>query len=180
LILTNNEDLAKKFDKAVFPGTQGGPLMHVIAGKAVNFAEDAKPEFREYAQQIVTNAKALASALMERGYHVVSNGTDNHLLLVDLRPTAPDTTGKQASLWLEQAGIITNKNTVPKDDRSPFQCSGLRLGTPALTTRGLKEEDMATVAELLDRAVKSEGDDATLQQVRSEVVELCKQFAMPH
>jgi glycine hydroxymethyltransferase len=180
LILTNNEDLAKKFDKAVFPGTQGGPLMHVIAGKAVNFAENLKPEFKDYAQQIVTNSKTLGAELMNHGYHLVSNGTDNHLLLVDLRPTAPETSGKQAALWLEQAGIITNKNTVPKDERSPFQCSGLRLGTAALTTRGLKENDMKSVAQLVDRAIKSEGDDQTLNEVRSDVVDLCKQFPMPH
>jgi glycine hydroxymethyltransferase len=180
LILTNNQELAKKFDKAVFPGTQGGPLMHVIAAKAVNFAEDLKPEFQNYAQQIVTNAKTLGAELIERGYHLVSNGTDNHLMLVDLRQTAPETSGKQAALWLEQAGIITNKNTVPKDERSPFQTSGLRLGTSALTTRGFKENDMKPVADLLHRGIKSKGDGATLQQIRNEVVELCKQFPMPH
>jgi len=180
LILTNNQELAKKFDKAVFPGTQGGPLMHVIAAKAVNFAEDLKPEFQNYAQQIVTNAKTLGAELIERGYHLVSNGTDNHLMLVDLRQTAPETSGKQAALWLEQAGIITNKNTVPKDERSPFQTSGLRLGTSALTTRGFKENDMKPVADLLHRGIKSKGDGATLQQIRNEVVDLCKQFPMPH
>ncbi|MEE9211700.1 MAG: serine hydroxymethyltransferase, partial [Phycisphaeraceae bacterium] len=180
LILTNDEALAKKIDKAVFPGTQGGPLMHVIAGKAVCFGEALKPEFKQYAQQIVANAKTLADELMKRGYHVCSRGTDNHLMLLDLRRTADDLTGKDAALWLEQAGIITNKNTVPNDDRAPFVTSGLRLGTPAVTTRGLKEPQMKRVADLIDRVLASAGSQKVLEQVRAQVSELCRQFPMPH
>jgi glycine hydroxymethyltransferase len=180
LIMTNDEELAKKFDKAVFPGTQGGPLMHVVAAKAVCFGEALQPEFKDYAKQTVANAKALAAALMDKGYKLASNGTDNHLVLLDLRRSAGDLTGKQAATWLETAGIIANKNTVPQDERSPFTTSGVRLGTPALTTRGLKEDDIHNAAELIHRVIESGGDEATLDAVRSDVVDLCKQFPMPH
>ncbi len=180
LILTNDADLAAKIDKAVFPGTQGGPLMHVIAGKAVCFGEALKPAFKEYARQIVANAKVLAHELMSRGYHLSSRGTDNHLLLIDLRGTDSELTGKQAALWLEQAGIITNKNTVSREQRSPFQTSGVRLGTPALTTRGLRGPQMKQVADLIDRAIKSAGDEGKLAAIRREVEALCRQFPMPH
>ena len=180
LVMTNDEEIAKKIDKAVFPGTQGGPLMHVIAGKAVAFGEALKPEFKEYGAQVVKNAAALAEALKSHGYSLTSNGTENHLMVIDLRKTADDLTGKQAALWLEQSGIIVNKNTVPKDERSPFQTSGVRLGTPALTTRGLKEADMPAVADLMHRAIASKGDEATIAKVRQEVQAMCQKFPMPH
>jgi len=180
LILSNDPGLAKKFNSAVFPGTQGGPLMHVIAAKAVAFGENLKPEFTAYAKQVVTNAAALAQSLTDKGYALASGGTDNHLLLIDLRPTDPDLTGKEAAAWLETAGIITNMNTVPNETRSPFKTSGIRIGTPALTTRGLKEDAMQEVAALIDRVLTSKGDQAQLDAVRNDVVELCKRYPMPH
>lgn len=180
LILTDDEDLAKKFNKAVFPGTQGGPLMHVIAAKAIAFGEALRPEFKTYGTQVVANAKRLASELMSKGYKLASNGTDNHLILIDLRPTDADLTGKDAALWLEQAGIIANMNTVPNETRSPFKTSGVRMGTPALTTRGLGEDEMAEVAELINRVLTSKGDEAKIAAVRADVLELCKRFPMPH
>jgi len=167
-------------DKWVFPGTQGGPLMHVIAGKAVALGEALRPEFKTYQQQILSNAQALAEALRARGYRLVSGGTDTHLMLVDLRDVHPDLTGKTAEGWLEQAGIIVNKNMIPFDQRKPTQTSGLRLGTPALTTRGMKEREMATVAELLHQAMSSEGNEEKLQRIRGQVRELCAQFPVPH
>jgi glycine hydroxymethyltransferase len=180
LILTNDEELAKQFNKGVFPGTQGGPLMHVVAAKAVAFHEALQPSFKDYAVQIVKNAKVLADDLIDRGYKLASRGTDNHLLLIDLRPTTPELTGKEAALWLEKAGIIANMNTVPNETRTPFQTSGVRMGTPALTTRGLKENDLPEVADLIDRVFKSEGNETRLAKVRHEVVDLCKRFPMPH
>ncbi len=180
LILTDDEDLAKKFNKAVFPGSQGGPLMHVIAGKAVCFGEALKPEFKQYAAQTVANAKALAEALTGRGYRLASRGTDNHLMLIDLRKTHPELTGQDAAGWLEAAGIVTNMNTVTQDERSPMKTSGVRLGTPALTTRGMTEAPMSEVADFIDRALDSAGDTAVLDAIRGEVVELCKKFPMPH
>ena len=180
LILTNDEDLAKKIDKAVFPGTQGGPLMHVIAGKAVCFGEALKPEFRKYAQQTVKNAKALATELVARGFHLSSCGTDNHLMLIDLRRTDSELTGKEAATWLEKAGIIANMNTVSQETRSPLKTSGIRLGTPALTTRGMTEAQMKIIGELIWRAIASKGDQATLDSLRHKVVDLCKKFPMPH
>ncbi len=165
-------------DKWVFPGSQGGPLMHVIAGKAVAFGEALRPEFKEYQKQIVVNARALAEALAARGYRLVSGGTDNHLMLVDLRPAFADVTGKDAEAWLEQAGMITNKNMIPFDERKPTQTSGLRLGTPALTTRGLGPAEMSRVAELLHAALSTRGEALGLQRVREEVREMCKQFPL--
>jgi len=167
-------------DKWVFPGTQGGPLMHVIAGKATAFGEALRPEFKEYQQQIINNAQALAEALRARGYRLVSGGTDTHLMLVDLRDVHPDLTGKQAQDWLEEAGIITNKNMIPYDQRKPTQTSGLRLGTPALTTRGLKEPQMAVVAELVHQVLLAKGDQAAMQRIRGQVRDLCTQFPVPH
>ncbi len=180
LIMTDDEELAKKIDKAVFPGNQGGPLMHVIAGKAVAFGEALQPQFTDYCQRVVANAATLADALMQKGYHLVSRGTDNHLMLVDLRKTSDDLTGKQAALWLEQSGIIVNKNTVPQEQRSPFTTSGLRIGTPATTTRGLGQPQMHQIAEWIDRTIVGEGDEQVISAVRSEVSELCRQFSMPH
>ncbi|MEM8496059.1 MAG: serine hydroxymethyltransferase, partial [Planctomycetota bacterium] len=169
-----------QFNRAVFPGSQGGPLMHVIAAKAVAFGEALKPEFKAYAQQVVDNAQALAKALNDKGYKLASGGTDNHLLLIDLRATDAELTGKVAALWLEQAGIITNMNTVPNETRSPFQTSGVRLGTPALTTRGLKQADMPEVAGLIDAALRSGGDESKLAAVNADVVKLSQRFPMPH
>ena len=180
LILTNDEELAKQIDRAVFPGNQGGPLMHVIAGKAVAFGEALEPPFTDYCRQVVKNAAVLAEALMARGYHLTSRGTDNHLMLVDLRKNSPDLTGKAAAQWLEQAGIIVNKNTVPLEERSPFATSGLRIGTPATTTRGLKEPQMKQIADWIDRVIRAGGAEQTIREVRSEVTDLCRRFPIPH
>jgi glycine hydroxymethyltransferase len=167
---------AKAIDKAVFPGTQGGPLMHVIAAKAVAFREALQPEFTTYCGQVVSNAKTLAAALMERGFHVVSGGTDNHLMLVDLRNKG--LTGKAAEQALDRAGITVNKNTVPKETQSPFVTSGIRIGTPAVTTRGMKDAEMRRIAELIDRALAVAADEAALQQLRLEVRELAAAFPL--
>jgi glycine hydroxymethyltransferase len=171
---------AQAVDKTVFPGIQGGPLMHVIAGKAVAFAEALRPGFKAYQQQILTNAGALAESLAEAGYRLVSGGTDNHLMLVDLRTVLPDVTGRMAENWLERACIIVNKNMIPFDDRRPAETSGLRLGTPALTTRGMKPDQMKTIAQLIHRVLDSRGDDQVVQQVCGEVRQLCEQFPLPH
>ncbi|MDB5358219.1 MAG: glyA [Phycisphaerales bacterium] len=180
LILTNDEDLNKAINRSVFPGSQGGPLMHIVAAKAVAFGESLRPEFKTYARQIVKNAKALADALIAKGYRLVSGGTDNHLMLVDLRARNAELTGADVEKALEAAGIISNKNGVPNDTRPPTQTSGLRLGTPAITTRGLKEADMATVAAFIDRAVLAKGNTDGLAKIRGEVAEFCKKFPMPH
>ncbi len=180
LVMTNDEAIAKKIDKAVFPGTQGGPLMHAIAGKAVCFGEALKDEFKDYAQQVVANGQALAAGLMDKGWALSSNGTDNHLVLIDLRRTDPELTGRDGAQWLDNAGIITNKNTVMGDERSPMVTSGIRLGTPALTTRGFKAEQIEQTVELIDRVLRSGGDEATANAVRGEVVDLCSQFPMPY
>ena len=179
LVLTNDADLAARIDRAVFPGIQGGPLMHVIAGKAVALAEALQPAFADYCRAVVRNAAALSARLMHRGYHLVSRGTDNHLMLMDLRPTCPDLTGQTAAGWLEQAGIIVNKNTVLRDERSPVQTSGLRLGTPAITTRGLGEEQMPVVADWIDAVLRGDGDAAVIEKVRAAVADLCAQYPMP-
>jgi glycine hydroxymethyltransferase len=180
LILTNDEELAKLVNRSVFPGSQGGPLMHIIAAKAVAFGEDLRPEFKTYAQQIVENAKALAAELTKKGYRIVSGGTDNHLMLVDLRALNPDLTGIEVAVALEKAGIISNYNGVPNDPRPPRVTSGIRLGTPALTTRGLKENDIATVADFIHRAILGKSDDAKLAAIKGEVAQFAKRFPMPH
>ncbi|CAN5654257.1 serine hydroxymethyltransferase [soil metagenome] len=167
---------AKAIDKAVFPTLQGGPLEHVIAAKAVAFFEAAQPEFRTYATQVVANAQALARALATEGFRLVSGGTDNHLMLVDLRPFDAELTGKAAQEVLDRAGITTNKNTVPYDPRSPFVTSGLRLGTPAMTSAGMGVEEMAIVAGLLARALRGRDDEAEVAAVRDEVAILCSKF----
>ncbi|MBK9127639.1 MAG: serine hydroxymethyltransferase [Phycisphaerales bacterium] len=171
---------AALIDKWIFPGSQGGPLMHTITAKAVAFGEALRPEFKAYQQQILDNAQALAEALRSRGYRLVSGGTDNHLMLVDLRAVHPDLTGKQAEAWLEAAGIITNKNMIPFDERKPTQTSGLRLGTPALTTRGMCEAEMVTVADLIHRTLKAGDDAAAADRIRGEVQALCQQFPLAH
>jgi glycine hydroxymethyltransferase len=154
--------------------------MHIIAAKAVAFGEALKPEFKTYSQQIVKNARALADALKAKGYRLVSGGTDNHLMLVDLRPRGADLTGADAEKALEAAGIIANKNGIPNDPRPPTQTSGIRLGTPATTTRGLKEADMASVADFLDRAITHRADAARLAVIRDEVAQFCGKFPLPH
>jgi glycine hydroxymethyltransferase len=178
LIMTNDEELAKAFNKAVFPGSQGGPLMHVIAAKAVAFGEALKPEFKAYSAKVVSNAKSLAKTLIDKGYKLASRGTDNHLVLVDLRPVDAELTGKTAALWLEQVGIISNMNTVPNETRSPMQTSGIRLGTPALTTRGLGEKDIADVAGIIDRVFRSKGDGGALDKCKQDVLSICAKFPM--
>lgn len=165
---------AKSIDSSVFPGNQGGPLMHVIAAKAVAFKEALTPEFRAYQTQIVANAKALCAALVAKGWKPVSGGTDNHLMLLDLRNT--EITGKVAQETLDHARITVNKNTVPFETRSPFVTSGIRIGTPAVTTRGMREPEMAVIADLIDRALRSIGDDAKIKGVADDVVSLCRRF----
>jgi glycine hydroxymethyltransferase len=168
--------LAETIDKSVFPGLQGGPLDHVIAAKAVAFFEAAQPEFKEYAAQIVRNADALARALAEHGLRLVSGGTDNHLMLVDLRTFDADLSGKKARLALDRAGISLNENTVPDDPRPPYITSGLRIGTPATTTQGMKEAEMATIGSLIHRVLVGRDNDAEIASVRNEILELCSRF----
>jgi len=168
-------DLAKAVDKQVFPGTQGGPLEHVIAAKAVAFGEASQPEFKEYAAQVIKNAQTLAAALVQRGYAIISGGTDTHLMLVDLRPK--QLTGKEAEQLLDRAGITVNKNTIPGDPQSPFVTSGIRLGTPAITTRGFTELEMSRVAQLIDDVLTGK-DDATVARVKQEVRELTDAFPL--
>jgi glycine hydroxymethyltransferase len=170
------EEHAKAIDKAVFPGLQGGPLEHVIAAKAVAFREASQPEFRDYAHQVVANAQALAAALAGEGFRLVSGGTDNHLCLVDLRPFDADLTGKESQTVLDQAGITLNMNTIPDDPRSPFVTSGLRIGSPAVTSAGMGTEEMAEIASLIGRALRSRTDDVALAAIRDEVAVLCSKF----
>jgi len=176
LIMTNDEEMAKKINQKVFPGTQGGPLMHIIAAKAVAFGEDLKPEFKTYAQQIVKNAKSLAAALQKKGYRLQSGGTDNHLMLVDV--FAQGITGKAAEAALDRAGITVNKNTIPFDTNSPMVASGIRIGTPALTTRGMKEPEMEQIGGLISRALKSVENETELGAVKRDVQKLCARFPL--
>jgi glycine hydroxymethyltransferase len=171
---------AKALDSRVFPGLQGGPLMHVIAGKAVAFGEALKPEFRQYQERILANAQTLAETLKGFGYRLVSGGTDNHLMCVDLRQVHADLTGKQAEAWLEMAGVIVNKNMIPFDERKPTETSGLRIGTPAVTTRGLNTAEMRIVGEFIHKVLSSRGDQSVIADVRQRVREMCQQFPMPH
>ncbi len=170
-------DLAKAIDSAVFPGLQGGPLEHVVAAKAVAFAEAARPEFRAYAAAVVENAAALAGTLAEAGFRLVSGGTENHQVLVDLRTFDEELTGKEAQEVLDRAGITCNRNTIPDDPRSPFVTSGLRLGTAAETTAGMGPAEMRQVGALIGRTLRSRHDDAVVATVRGEVAELCARFA---
>ncbi|HET9060314.1 MAG TPA: serine hydroxymethyltransferase [Acidimicrobiales bacterium] len=170
------EGLADAIDKAVFPGLQGGPLEHVIAAKAVAFHEASQPEFSEYAHQVVANARALAAALAGEGFRIVSGGTDNHLMLVDLRSFDAELTGKVAQEVLDQSGITLNRNQIPGDPRSPFVTSGLRIGTPAVTTAGMREQEMALIAQLIRRALAARDDEAERRAVRDEVATLCSKF----
>ncbi len=169
------KDLAGKIDRSVFPGLQGGPQENIIAAKAVAFKEALQPEFKDYAHQVVRNAKALADSLMSNGLKLVTNGTDNHLILIDLRSLGIGL-GKQAAVALEEAGICTNCNTVPYDPSTPFKPSGVRIGTPALTTRGMKESEMKQVGEWMAKVIKDTGNTALKLRIRSEVKEMCERF----
>ena len=184
LIMTNDAELAKKIDKALFPGAQGGPLMHVIAAKAVAFGEALQPSFKTYSSRVVANAKALAAALTSRGYRITTGGTDNHLMLVDLRAKNENLTGADAEKWLEDAGLVCNKNGIPNDPRPPKFTSGIRLGTPATTTRGFGEPEMVQIATWIDRVLVTvhaapESRAEVCRHVRSEVEALCSRFPLP-
>ncbi|MFB3892863.1 MAG: serine hydroxymethyltransferase [Phycisphaerae bacterium] len=170
---------ARAVDSAIFPGIQGGPLMHVVAAKAVSFLEATGDDFRKYAAAIVANAKALADELLARGWRLVSGGTDNHLMLVDLRSRDENLTGKVAAGWLAQAGIIANKNAIPFDPRPPLDASGVRLGTPALTTRGMGPGQMKQIAGWIDKILTSRGEQSVIESIRGGVAELCGQFPIP-
>lgn len=176
LILTNNEEYAKKINKSIFPGLQGGPLMHIIAAKAVAFGEALKPEFREYAENIVKNAKAFAEGLQAEGFRLVSGGTDNHLILVDVRNK--NLTGKEAEKLLDNIGITCNKNTIPFDPASPFVTSGIRLGTPAATTRGFKEEDFKEVAAIMGLVLNNPTDFEKHAEAAKRVAALCAKYPL--
>ena len=184
LILSDDEEIAKKIDKALFPGAQGGPLMHIIGAKAVAFGEALKPEFKTYSQQVVKNAKGLAEALIKLKYRITSGGTDNHLMLVDLRARADGLTGADAEKWLEMAGIICNKNAIPNDPLPPRVTSGIRLGSAAVTTRGFREAEMVQVAEWIDYILIEVVNSPTALEVttkgfREEVRAMCARFALP-
>lgn len=174
--ILSTEELAKKIDGAIFPGLQGGPLEHAIAAKAVAFKEAMDPSFSVYAHQVVANAAALATALEAEGFRLVSGGTDNHLVLLDLRSFDAELTGKEAQEVMDRAGITANRNTIPDDPRSPFVTSGLRLGTAAETTAGMGETQMVQIAGLLSRALRERGDEDAIAAVRAEVAALCAAF----
>jgi glycine hydroxymethyltransferase len=176
-IVMCEEKFAKQIDATVFPGVQGGPLMHVIAAKAVCFHEALQPQFRDYQRQVVTNAKALAAGLAKHGYRIVSGGTDNHLMLVDLRPK--DLNGKEAQEVLDRAGITVNKNAIPFDTSSPFKPGGIRVGTPAVTTRGMKEEEMLEIADLVAEALNNRNNGGVIENVRKKVIDLTSKFPLP-
>ena len=176
LILCKDEEFGRQFNKAIFPGIQGGPLMHVIAAKAVALKEALSPEFKEYAKQVVKNAKVLADTLQADGFRIVSGGTDNHLMLVDL--TSKKITGKLAQNLLDEVGITANKNTIPFEKLSPFTTSGIRLGSPALTTRGFKEDDMAEVANIIALVLSNPEDEEARKQARSRVEALCAKYPL--
>lgn len=175
IILTNNPEVAKKVDKAVFPMIQGGPLMHIIAAKAIAFNEALQPSFIEYQKQILKNSKYLAKCLIEKGYKLVSNGTDNHLMLVDVKSSV-GLTGKEAEKLLDEVSITCNKNTIPKDTESPFVTSGIRIGTPALTTRKMKEKEMGEIADLIDQVLRNPNDEKIKQKVRKRVGKLTRKY----
>ncbi len=174
MILCRDAEFGKQFNKAVFPGIQGGPLMHVIAAKAVALGEALQPAFKDYAAQIIKNAKVLADKLTADGFRIVSGGTDNHLMLVDL--TSKNITGKEAQNLLDEVNITANKNTIPFEPRSPFVTSGLRLGSPALTSRGFKENDMAEVADIIALVLDDPANEEKKNQARERVAVLCKKY----
>ncbi len=174
------EEYAKAIDSAVFPGNQGGPLMHVIAAKAICFGEALKPSFKEYQAQVISNSAALAASLSEAGFHLVSGGSDNHLMLVDLRPSHPELTGKQAQLALEGANVTLNRNTVPGETRSPFQTSGLRIGTPAVTSRGMTESAMREIGAIISQVISTPDDESSIQDAKEKALALCDKFSLPY
>ena len=176
LILCRDAEFSKQFNKAIFPGIQGGPLMHVVAAKAVAFKEALSDEFKVYQQQVLDNAKALADELVKKGFRIVSGGTDNHLMLVDLR--SKNITGKEAQFLLDEIGITANRNTIPFEPLSPFVTSGIRLGTPALTTRGLKEEDIREVADIIADVIENREDSAVIETTKAKVQAICKKFPL--
>ena len=176
LILCRDAEFGKQFNKAIFPGIQGGPLLHVIAAKAVAFKEALSDEFKVYQQQVLDNAKALADELVKKGFRIVSGGTDNHLMLVDLR--SKNITGKEAQFLLDEIGITANRNTIPFEPLSPFVTSGIRLGTPALTTRGLKEEDIREVADIIADVIENREDSAVIETAKAKVQAICKKFPL--
>ncbi|MBP5836078.1 serine hydroxymethyltransferase [Candidatus Phytoplasma meliae] len=176
LILTNQEEIIQKVNKAVFPGIQGGPLMHVIAAKAVAFKEALSPEFRKYQQQVINNAFAFARAFQNKGYHIVSEQTDNHLFLINLKHKNPHFRGDKIASLLAKINIIVNKNTIPFDQETPFVTSGIRLGTPAMTTRGFKEKDFIKVADFIDQAIHHADDELYLQKLKEQVVAFINLF----
>ena len=176
LILCRDAEFGKQFNKAIFPGIQGGPLMHVVAAKAVAFKEALSDEFKVYQQQVLDNAKALADKLVKKGFRIVSGGTDNHLMLVDLR--SKNITGKEAQFLLDEIGITANRNTIPFEPLSPFVTSGIRLGTPALTTRGLKEEDIREVADIIADVIENREDSAVIEAAKAKVQAICKKFPL--
>lgn len=175
LILTNNEEIIKKINKTIFPGIQGGPLMHVIAAKAQCFYEALQPEFKNYQEQVIKNAKVLAKTLQEEGFKIISGGTDNHLMLVDVKSTL-GITGKDAESVLDQINITVNKNTIPNETESPMKTSGIRLGTPAMTTRGLKEEDFKLIGHIIAKALKNKDNESILKDLQKEVLNLTKKY----
>jgi glycine hydroxymethyltransferase len=174
------EEYGKAIDSAVFPGNQGGPLMHVIAGKAVCFGEAAKEDFKHYQQQVKNNANCLAESLISKGFHLVSGGSDNHLMLLDLRPSHPELTGKQGQLALEKANVTLNRNTVPGETRSPFQTSGLRIGTPAVTSRGMMEESMVEIADIITAVLQDIENESALLDAQQKALALCAKFPLPY
>ena len=174
------EEHAKKIDTAVFPGTQGGPLMHVIAAKATCFKEAQSDEFKAYQKQVAKNANALANALIEKGHTVVSGGTDNHLFMIDLRVKYPELTGKVAQIALDKANITANKNTVPSETRSPFQTSGIRIGTPAVTSRGMVEEDMIKIAEAINLVLDNIENEEKIAEAKAIAIALCEKYPLPY
>ena len=176
LILCRDAEFGKQFNKAIFPGIQGGPLMHVVAAKAVTFKEALSDEFKVYQQQVLDNAKALSDELVKKGFRIVSGGTDNHLMLVDLR--SKNITGKEAQFLLDEIGITANRNTIPFEPLSPFVTSGIRLGTPALTTRGLKEDDIREVADIIADVIENREDSAVIEVAKAKVQAICKKFPL--
>jgi len=170
--------MSSLINSAVFPGVQGGPLEHVIASKAVSFSEALQPEFKEYQKRVKRNAEVMAEGFISKGYKVISGGTDNHLLLIDLRTKFPDISGKKAENALVRAHITVNKNMVPFDTRSPFLTSGLRVGTPAITTRGLKEEHMAVIVDLIDEVVSDIDNETVIARVGEKVIQMMKPFPL--
>lgn len=179
MILTNNEEIYKKINSTLFPGIQGGPLMHIIAAKAVCFAEDLEPSFKKYCEQIIKNCKALAEALIKRGYKLITGGTDNHLILVDTY-TTKGMTGKEVEKLLDKVGITVNKNTIPNDQLPPMVTSGIRVGTAAITTRGFVESDMELVAEYIDEAIANKDNEEKLAEIHKKVIALTSRYPLPY